>query len=194
MDKKRFLSKFLAGFLALAMFVTGIPGTDFTGVGVVTSITAGTPYIIKWDKVNGYESADPNTRDIKNPVFNSVTIDKTKHDVTFDGGKFVGTYESQTFTNTNTSILFVGEGDNLFYPKAGASIGAQRAYFQIGTNSVRAFNLNFGEGETTGILSTTNLTNYTNSDAWYDLSGRRLNGKPTKKGLYINNGRKVVIK
>ena len=30
-------------------------------------------------------------------------------------------------------------------------------------------------------------------DTWYNLSGRKLNGKPTKKGLYIQNGRKVVI-
>lgn len=30
------------------------------------------------------------------------------------------------------------------------------------------------------------------SDVWYDLSGRRLNGQPTKKGLYIVNGRKVI--
>ena len=30
--------------------------------------------------------------------------------------------------------------------------------------------------------------------AWYDLNGRRLSGKPTAKGLYIVNGRKVVIK
>ena len=29
---------------------------------------------------------------------------------------------------------------------------------------------------------------------WYTLDGRRLNGKPTKKGIYIVNGRKVVIK
>jgi hypothetical protein len=29
---------------------------------------------------------------------------------------------------------------------------------------------------------------------WYDLSGRRLQGKPTKKGVFINDGRKVVIK
>jgi len=29
---------------------------------------------------------------------------------------------------------------------------------------------------------------------WYDLSGRRLNGKPTMKGIYIQNGSKVVIK
>ena len=31
-------------------------------------------------------------------------------------------------------------------------------------------------------------------DAWYSLDGRKLDSKPTKKGLYINGGRKVVIK
>ena len=31
-------------------------------------------------------------------------------------------------------------------------------------------------------------------DVYYDLSGRLLQGKPTKKGLYINNGKKIVIK
>ncbi len=31
-------------------------------------------------------------------------------------------------------------------------------------------------------------------DRWYSLDGRRLNGKPTKKGLYIKNGQKVVVK
>ena len=30
--------------------------------------------------------------------------------------------------------------------------------------------------------------------SWYDLSGRKLSGKPTQPGLYINGGRKVVIK
>ena len=29
---------------------------------------------------------------------------------------------------------------------------------------------------------------------WYDLNGRKLKGKPTKKGLYIKDGHKVVIK
>jgi hypothetical protein len=32
----------------------------------------------------------------------------------------------------------------------------------------------------------------TDSGAWYDLRGRRLNGEPTEKGIYIHNGRKVV--
>ena len=31
-------------------------------------------------------------------------------------------------------------------------------------------------------------------DVWYDLNGHKLNGKPTKKGMYIINGRKVVMK
>ncbi len=30
--------------------------------------------------------------------------------------------------------------------------------------------------------------------SWFDLSGRKLSGKPTQPGLYINGGRKVVIK
>jgi hypothetical protein len=31
-------------------------------------------------------------------------------------------------------------------------------------------------------------------NAWYDLNGRKLDGKPTQKGIYINNGRKITIK
>ena len=32
------------------------------------------------------------------------------------------------------------------------------------------------------------------NDYWFDLSGRKFNEKPSKPGLYIKNGRKVVIK
>jgi hypothetical protein len=32
------------------------------------------------------------------------------------------------------------------------------------------------------------------SAAWYSLDGRKLSGKPTKSGVYIHNGKKVVIK
>ena len=34
----------------------------------------------------------------------------------------------------------------------------------------------------------------TESGAWYTPDGLRLGGKPSRKGLYINNGKKVVIK
>ena len=31
------------------------------------------------------------------------------------------------------------------------------------------------------------------SDAWYDLFGHKLNGKPSQKGIFIKNGKKVVV-
>lgn len=49
-------------------------------------------------------------------------------------------------------------------------------------------------GETTGIGALDTNTGEFTTDGWYDMNGRKLSGKPTKKGLYINNGKKVVIK
>ena len=47
------------------------------------------------------------------------------------------------------------------------------------------------QGGTTGISTVGNISE---TDGWYSLDGRKLDGKPTKEGLYINNGKKVVIK
>ena len=46
------------------------------------------------------------------------------------------------------------------------------------------------DGQTTGI-STLDIQV---SDEWYDLSGRKLMNKPTRNGVYIKNGRKIVIR
>ena len=47
----------------------------------------------------------------------------------------------------------------------------------------------------TGIVAT-DYTDYTDRTGagWFSLDGRKLQGKPTAKGIYIYNGRKVVIK
>ena len=31
-------------------------------------------------------------------------------------------------------------------------------------------------------------------DVWFDLSGRRMGAKPTQRGLYINKGKKFMVK
>ena len=49
-------------------------------------------------------------------------------------------------------------------------------------------------GEITGIGTLDTTTGEVSFDGWYTLNGVRLNGKPTKKGIYINNGKKVAIK
>lgn len=35
---------------------------------------------------------------------------------------------------------------------------------------------------------------HSEGDAWYDLSGRRLNGRPSAKGIYIFKGEKIAVK
>ena len=45
-----------------------------------------------------------------------------------------------------------------------------------------------------GIESLTPDPSPMRGESWYDLSGRKLGSKPAKAGLYIHNGKKVVIK
>ena len=51
-------------------------------------------------------------------------------------------------------------------------------------------------GETTAIgeIDTKTGKMTFDSEAWYTLDGVRLSGKPSNKGIYINNGKKVAIK
>ena len=51
-------------------------------------------------------------------------------------------------------------------------------------------------GETTaiGTLDTKTGEVSFDSETWYTLDGIRLSGKPSTKGIYINNGKKIVIK
>ena len=49
-------------------------------------------------------------------------------------------------------------------------------------------------GETTGIGEIDTKTGEFDFSGWYTLDGVKLSGKPTKSGLYINNGRKVIVK
>ena len=165
------------------------------------TIPAGTPFIIKWD----------NGDNLTNPVFTGVTVSKaTPTDVVFDGGTFKGTYSPIVWETENKSILFLGTNNTLYYPQPDLTdaqnpkyprINAFRAYFQLGdgTNApqITAINLNFGDWEQTGIRSLSpdpSPSREGSAGAWYDMQGRKLDAKPTKKGLYINNGRKVVIK
>lgn len=168
-------------------------GTLYLNFKDVTKIVAGTPYIIKW-------ANDTQQPTIDSPYFEGVNIVKTMNDVEFTGGKFVGTYKCLTFQEDDTTILFIGlnsKGEStLYYPKSGATIGAQRAYFDLSVNpsGVRGFSLNFGNDDTkTGIISLTNDSG-NQGEVWYDLSGRKFSGKPVRKGVYVQNGKKVVIK
>ena len=56
------------------------------------------------------------------------------------------------------------------------------------------FNIDFGEQGTQTVIGHTDITDITDKAdaAWYTINGVKLEGQPTKKGVYIHNGRVVV--
>lgn len=91
----------------------------------------------------------------------------------------------------NTYALSTKKGVTGFYPvTTGLQIPAHKAYLVV-SGSAQARALTFGDGETTGIMSIENQNDSFEGD-FYNLSGQRVLA-PTK-GLYIVNGKKVVVK
>ena len=185
----------LYGATARPLTAASISGTmlNLTFGDAVTELQAGTPYIIKW------ASGD----NIVNPVFNGVTIDKS--DNSYDNNaqgdtrvRFLGIYKHTAFGAEDKSILLMGGENKLYSPTNGASIGAQRAYFKIGDGNADArlltgFSIDFGDGETTSLPQPLQKEGSQAAD-WYSLDGRKVQGKPTTKGVYIVNGTKTIIK
>lgn len=85
----------------------------------------------------------------------------------------------------------------LLHP-SGSYLLPNRAYIDAETvqavngGKVTAFNL-LQDDNITGITDLHQSTR-TDSNVWYTLEGQRLQSKPTAKGLYIHNGKKVIVK
>ena len=107
---------------------------------------------------------------------------------------FKGTTEATTIAaSDDTADRYAFNGKQFVWVNNDLAVGANKAWLEIpaAANNARALSIVFGDN-TTGIVNT-DITNLTNSD-WYDLNGRKLNAIPTKKGVYIMNGKKMVIK
>ena len=177
--------------LSTATFAEGTLTLNFADA---TEIVAGKPYIIKW------ASGDDFT-----PTFEGVTVSSAAPtDVAGTAANFHGIYTPYSTGGENKSMLYLGASNKLYYPNDNMTINAFRAYFTLNNGieagsapaAARAFVLNFGDGDgATGILSlSADSKDSEDNAAWYDMQGRRLSGKPTASGIYINNGNKIVIK
>ncbi len=152
-----------------------------------TAITAGKPYIVKWES-----DADP----IENPIFTGVKL-STSEPSRADGDYiFYGCFKPVSISGQE--YLYLGAENTLYYPESPIEIGAFRAYFIASEESgnAKSIVLNFGDdNESTGIKQISNLSNTSNlSNSYITLDGRRLLSQPTSAGLYIINGKKVLIK
>ena len=80
--------------------------------------------------------------------------------------------------------------DGVFQPANAGDLPAGKAYLDIAVSSARALTMSFGDEEPTGI-GTVNSEEMI-VEGYYNLSGQRV-AQP-QKGLYIVNGRKVLVK
>ena len=78
-------------------------------------------------------------------------------------------------------------------------IPANRAYLQLPSslvNDTKLVKIWWDDEEPSPIATAISETsqNKDQNEDWYSLDGRKLNGRPTEKGIYIRNGRKIIIK
>ena len=176
-------------------------GTLTLKFNTVDAIEAGKPYIIKWD--------GDGTNNIVNPVFQGVTISSTTPTAveSWDWNvTFVGQYSPFSIVNSGATgdnegnkneILLMTKGNKIGYSKNPRTLNCFRCHFYVPTSSgeftARNIEVDFGEGEATSVASMEDGRSKM-EDVYYTLDGRKLEGKPTAKGMYIVNGRKVIIK
>jgi len=110
--------------------------------------------------------------------------------VTKGNAKLVGTYVSTSITNDNVNYVL---SNNVIYPvgTAGADLDPYRAYIQVASVSGSARGLKlFIDGETTGIDDI--MTEGQLNGKIYNLNGQQV--EKAQNGLYIMNGKKVMVK
>ena len=108
-------------------------------------------------------------------------------------GSLTGTTTGQNIAGSQSNYLVLGrDASDLtkvgFYRPSGTQIPAYKAYIYLGSSNVQGLAFNF-DGATTDI---NNISATTDKQEIYDLSGRRV--MKANKGLYIINGKKVIVK
>ena len=162
------------------------------------AIPANTPFIVKI-----YENKNMNA-----VTFANAKIEKA-HDANGDvkigdasGVQFVGTYKGRVegfrsnmyYFSTNQALdqYYKGNDTNKTYLRPLGAYFVDNA--SDAANNAREILIQEADGSTTAISAITVDGAFVEADGWYTTGGVQLQGAPTEKGVYIRNGKKVVIK
>ena len=99
-------------------------------------------------------------------------------------------------------VGFMGDGteyilkNGAFVPATSGSLARNKAYLKVPTVASGSVRYDFQlEDETVTDIQSIHdvLSGICEKDCWYTLDGKKLNGKPTEKGVYIYNEHKILI-
>ena len=142
----------------------------------VTSVPAGTGVLLRGEAGSYEVPVAESTTYLVNllvPAVNEITLEPTAGDKT-------------------NFVLSKPEGEEVAFYRVSQSgtFGPNKAYLQLPTSAVGSNSrLGISFEEATGIPTPSPSRA---GGEWYDLQGRKIEGKPMQKGVYVYNGKKVV--
>ena len=165
------------------------------------TIPAGTPFIVNISKEN---CPVTNFKDI---TFKNVTLKKVEASYTEEDdnhNRFFSTFSPVTLCGKEFWFMSKGAWYNAskYTSSNPVSLKSLRAYIDFSANKVSEAPMIIIEEPdgTTTVIDALAFnrgefsTNGTQDDGWYSVTGARLSGEPTAKGVYIHQSRKVIIK
>ena len=169
---------------AVLYTVSSVSGTQAVLSSAITTAPSLTPLLV-------YNAGE------QDKTFLLIPADAEPNEAVTVAPEFVGTLEATTIAaSTSTKNNYALNGKQFVWVKNAISIAANKAYLSVTTGGqlhAPALSIVSGDSEATGIRVVSGSAADAATD-WYDLNGRKLDKKPTQKGIYINNGRKVVVK
>ena len=139
-------------------------------------------------------------------VGDGASIGLTKNDgiAAYEGtNNLHGVDEATALTDVKKSLgadailVLSNKGGNFgFHELATTNVPARKAFLALSGEAAKARQFTMVFEDATGISEELRVKSeeFATATDWYTLDGRRLNGKPTTKGVYVNSGHKVVIK
>ena len=182
-------------------------------VSTATKVMPNTPYVII-----------PEGTQVTFDIPTSVTLNTTTEGeaTAANSWEFVGAYQYEKFTLDNNKPVYlfadqardgaklgefvkIADGAHinplrayLVYHKSAAAGMQKSASGNLGGNILLPDELDIEVENENGIVVQTGtlntVTGEVRMDRWYDLKGRKLNSKPTVKGTYYKNGKRVIVK
>ena len=170
----------------------------------VTVMEANTPYLICMPNNKVYPSAYNQAGNVTFASSN-VTVPETHPHEGFAGNVMLIPAFQSVEASPDIYTLNVGEASGS-YAEGSVFISNYRSVrpfqaYTVHTNGARGEDIRYiplstlggGTDGTTGIMEILQPVG-SDAGAWYSLDGRKLDAKPTRKGVYIQNGKKIVIK
>ena len=152
-------------------------------------------------KVNGDKIDLTEIVDKTIPAGNAVILKSTAANVTLTKTSATGTLANNDLKGVDVAMVknnvycLNKKGTVVGFYKFTGDVPAHRAYIESLSSAPM---LGFDDGGTTSLSEELRVKSEepaTAADAvWYTLDGRQLNAQPTRKGIYVRNGKKFIVK